>query len=125
MPMRIAPGAHFSMGGLWTDFDSMSNLAGLFVGGEASWAYHGANRLGANSLLSACVDGWFTLPVVRAELPGITAGHRAAGPRRSRGGQHRGRSADRRATPARHRRHAIPPTTSTASWATCSMPNAG
>lgn len=62
-PMRIAPGAHFSMGGLWTDFDSMSNLAGLFVGGEASWAYHGANRLGANSLLSACVDGWFTLPV--------------------------------------------------------------
>jgi succinate dehydrogenase / fumarate reductase, flavoprotein subunit len=63
VPMRIAPGAHFSMGGLWTDFDSMSNLAGLFVGGEAGWTYHGANRLGANSLLSACVDGWFTLPV--------------------------------------------------------------
>jgi succinate dehydrogenase / fumarate reductase flavoprotein subunit len=41
----------------------MSNVPGLFVGGEASWAYHGANRLGANSLLSACVDGWFTLPV--------------------------------------------------------------
>ena len=38
-------------------------MPGLFVGGEASWAYHGANRLGANSLLSACVDGWFTLPV--------------------------------------------------------------
>jgi succinate dehydrogenase / fumarate reductase, flavoprotein subunit len=63
VPMRIGPGAHFSMGGLWTDFDAMSNVAGLFVGGEASWAYHGANRLGANSLLSACVDGWFTLPV--------------------------------------------------------------
>src|SRR6201995_5355099 len=63
VPMRIGPGAHFSMGGLWTDFDSMSNVPGLFVGGEASWAYHGANRLGANSLLSACVDGWFTLPV--------------------------------------------------------------
>jgi succinate dehydrogenase / fumarate reductase, flavoprotein subunit len=63
VPMRIAPGAHFSMGGLWTDFDQMSNVEGLFVGGEASWAYHGANRLGANSLLSACVDGWFTLPV--------------------------------------------------------------
>ena len=63
VPMRIGPGAHFSMGGLWTDFDSMSNMPGLFVGGEASWAYHGANRLGANSLLSACVDGWFTLPV--------------------------------------------------------------
>jgi succinate dehydrogenase / fumarate reductase flavoprotein subunit len=63
VPMRIGPGAHFSMGGLWTDFDQMSNVPGLFVGGEASWAYHGANRLGANSLLSACVDGWFTLPV--------------------------------------------------------------
>ncbi|OBF25266.1 fumarate reductase/succinate dehydrogenase flavoprotein subunit [Mycobacterium sp. ACS4331] len=62
VPMRIAPGAHFSMGGLWTDFDQMSSIPGLFVAGEASWAYHGANRLGANSLLSACVDGWFTLP---------------------------------------------------------------
>jgi succinate dehydrogenase / fumarate reductase flavoprotein subunit len=63
VPMRIGPGAHFSMGGLWTDFDQMSNVSGLFAGGEASWAYHGANRLGANSLLSACVDGWWTLPV--------------------------------------------------------------
>ena len=62
VPMRIAPGAHFTMGGLWTDFDLMSNVPGLFVGGEAGFAYHGANRLGANSLLSACVDGWFTLP---------------------------------------------------------------
>lgn len=62
VPMRIAPGAHFSMGGLWTDYDQMSNIPGLFVGGEAGWGYHGANRLGANSLLSACVDGWFTLP---------------------------------------------------------------
>ncbi len=62
VPMRIAPGAHFTMGGLWTDFDLMSNVPGLFVGGEAGWGYHGANRLGANSLLSACVDGWFTLP---------------------------------------------------------------
>ncbi|MDY5403209.1 MAG: fumarate reductase/succinate dehydrogenase flavoprotein subunit [Trueperella sp.] len=61
-PMRIAPGAHFTMGGLWTDFDQMSSIPGLFVGGEAGWSYHGANRLGANSLLSACVDGWFTLP---------------------------------------------------------------
>lgn len=62
-PMRIAPGAHFTMGGLWTDFDLMSNLPGLFVGGEAAFGYHGANRLGANSLLSASVDGWFTLPL--------------------------------------------------------------
>ncbi|CEI50426.1 Succinate dehydrogenase, subunit A [Propionibacterium freudenreichii] len=63
VPMRIAPGAHFSMGGLWVDYDQMSNLPGLFVGGEASNNYHGANRLGANSLLSASVDGWFTLPL--------------------------------------------------------------
>ena len=62
-PMRIAPGAHFTMGGLWSDFDAMTSIPGLFVGGEAGWAYHGANRLGANSLLSASVDGWFTLPV--------------------------------------------------------------
>lgn len=61
-PMRIAPGAHFTMGGLWADYDQMTAIPGLFVGGEAGWAYHGANRLGANSLLSACVDGWFTLP---------------------------------------------------------------
>ncbi len=62
VPMRIAPGAHFTMGGLWSDYDMMTSLPGLFVGGECGWGYHGANRLGANSLLSACVDGWFTLP---------------------------------------------------------------
>lgn len=61
-PMRIAPAAHFTMGGLWSDYDQMTSVPGLFVGGEAGWGYHGANRLGANSLLSACVDGWFTLP---------------------------------------------------------------
>ncbi len=61
-PMRIAPGPHFVMGGLWTDYNQMSNIPGLFVGGEASFNYHGANRLGANSLLSASVDGWFVLP---------------------------------------------------------------
>lgn len=61
-PMRIAPGAHFTMGGLWSDYDQMTSVPGLFVGGEAGNNYHGANRLGANSLLSACVDGWFTLP---------------------------------------------------------------
>jgi len=61
-PMRIAPAAHFTMGGLWSNYDQMTSIPGLFVGGEAGWGYHGANRLGANSLLSACVDGWFTLP---------------------------------------------------------------
>lgn len=70
-PMRIAPGAHFTMGGLWSDFDQMTTLPGLFVGGEVGSGYHGANRLGANSLLSACVDGWFTLPL---SVPNYLAG---------------------------------------------------
>ncbi len=61
-PMRIAPTCHFTMGGLWTDFNEMTSIEGLFAAGECSWTYHGANRLGANSLLSASVDGWFTLP---------------------------------------------------------------
>ena len=71
VPMRIAPGAHFTMGGLWVDYDQMSTIPGLFVGGEASNNYHGANRLGANSLLSASVDGWFTLPLT---VPNYLAG---------------------------------------------------
>ncbi|WP_141564758.1 fumarate reductase/succinate dehydrogenase flavoprotein subunit [Dietzia alimentaria] len=62
VPMRIAPTCHFTMGGLWNDYDLQTSIPGLFVGGECSSGYHGANRLGANSLLSASVDGWFTLP---------------------------------------------------------------
>ena len=61
-PMRIAPTCHYTMGGLWTDFHEMTSIPGLFCAGEASWMYHGANRLGANSLLSSSVEGWFTLP---------------------------------------------------------------
>ena len=71
VPMRIAPGAHFTMGGLWVDFDQMTTVPGLFAGGEASNNYHGANRLGANSLLSASVDGWFVLPLA---VPNYLAG---------------------------------------------------
>ena len=77
VPMRIAPGAHFTMGGLWVDFDQMSTIPGLFVGGEASNNYHGANRLGANSLLSASVDGWFVLPL---SVPSYLAGLVGASP---------------------------------------------
>jgi succinate dehydrogenase / fumarate reductase flavoprotein subunit len=71
VPMRIAPGAHFTMGGLWVDYRLMSTIPGLFVAGEANAAYHGANRLGANSLLAACVDGSFTIPRV---VPDYLAG---------------------------------------------------
>ncbi|MGV0432928.1 fumarate reductase/succinate dehydrogenase flavoprotein subunit [Corynebacterium sp. 20_84] len=72
VPMRIAPTVHFTMGGLWTDFNEMTSIDGLFAAGECSWTYHGANRLGANSLLSASVDGWFTLPFT---VPNFLAGH--------------------------------------------------
>ena len=71
-PMLIAPTVHFTMGGLWTDFNEMTSIDGLFAAGECSWTYHGANRLGANSLLSASVDGWFTLPFT---VPDYLAGH--------------------------------------------------
>ena len=71
-PMRIAPTVHFSMGGLWTDFNEMTSIDGLFAAGECSWTYHGANRLGANSLLSASVDGWFTIPFT---VPNYLADH--------------------------------------------------
>lgn len=71
-PMRIAPTCHFTMGGLWTDFNEMTSIDGLFAAGECSWTYHGANRLGANSLLSASVDGWFTLPFT---IPNYLADH--------------------------------------------------
>ena len=61
-PMKIAPAAHFSMGGLWVDYELMTTIKGLYAVGECNFADHGANRLGANSLLQACVDGYFVLP---------------------------------------------------------------
>ena len=61
-PMKIAPAAHFSMGGLWVDYELMTSVTGLYALGECNFADHGANRLGANSLLQACVDGYFILP---------------------------------------------------------------
>lgn len=61
-PMKISPSAHFSMGGLWVDYDLMTTTPGLFAIGEANFSDHGANRLGANSLLQACVDGYYIAP---------------------------------------------------------------
>lgn len=61
-PMKISPSAHFSMGGLWVDYDLMTTIPGLFAIGEANFSDHGANRLGANSLLQACVDGYYITP---------------------------------------------------------------
>jgi succinate dehydrogenase / fumarate reductase flavoprotein subunit len=58
VPMKIFPGMHYTMGGLWVDFNQMTNIPGVFAAGEAEYQYHGANRLGANSLLS-CIYGGF------------------------------------------------------------------
>ncbi len=70
-PMMISPSAHFTMGGLWVDYELMTNVRGLFAIGEANFSDHGANRLGANSLLQACVDGYFIIPYT---LPNYLAG---------------------------------------------------
>jgi succinate dehydrogenase / fumarate reductase flavoprotein subunit len=62
VPMRIYPAVHYTMGGLWVDYDLMSNVPGLFVGGEANFSDHGANRLGASALMQGLADGYFVLP---------------------------------------------------------------
>ncbi len=61
-PMRIYPATHYTMGGLWVDYNLMSNVTGLFVGGEANFSDHGANRLGASALMQGLSDGYFVLP---------------------------------------------------------------
>ena len=62
VPMRIYPAVHYTMGGLWVDYNLMSNLEGLFVIGEANFSDHGANRLGASALMQGLADGYFILP---------------------------------------------------------------
>jgi succinate dehydrogenase flavoprotein subunit len=62
VPMRIFPAVHYAMGGLWVDYDLMSNVPGLFVLGEANFADQGANRLGASALMQGLADGYFVLP---------------------------------------------------------------
>ncbi|WP_433089984.1 fumarate reductase/succinate dehydrogenase flavoprotein subunit [Dactylosporangium sp. CA-052675] len=61
-PMRIYPAVHYTMGGLWVDYDLQSNIPGLFVVGEANFSDHGANRLGASALMQGLADGYFVLP---------------------------------------------------------------
>jgi succinate dehydrogenase / fumarate reductase flavoprotein subunit len=62
VPMRIYPAPHYTMGGLWVDYNLMSTLPGLFVIGEANFSDHGANRLGASALMQGLADGYFILP---------------------------------------------------------------
>jgi succinate dehydrogenase / fumarate reductase flavoprotein subunit len=60
--MRVYPAIHYTMGGLWVDYDLQSNLPGLFVAGEANFSDQGANRLGASALMQGLADGYFVLP---------------------------------------------------------------
>lgn len=62
VPMRIYPAPHYTMGGLWVDYNLMSTVPGLFVAGEANFSDHGANRLGASALMQGLADGYFVLP---------------------------------------------------------------
>ncbi len=71
-PMRIYPAVHYTMGGLWVDYDLMSNVPGLFVLGEANFSDHGANRLGASALMQGLADGYFVIPYT---IGGYLANH--------------------------------------------------
>jgi succinate dehydrogenase / fumarate reductase flavoprotein subunit len=89
VPMRIFPAPHYTMGGLWVDYNLMSTVPGLFVIGEANFSDHGANRLGASALMQGLADGYFVLPLTlgdylaQAELPGLEDDHAAVRDARS------------------------------------------
>jgi len=82
-PMRIFPAVHYTMGGLWVDYNLMSNIPGLFVAGEANFSDHGANRLGASALMQGLSDGYFIIPytvgnyIADAELGDVSKDHEA------------------------------------------------
>ena len=81
MPMRIFPAVHYTMGGLWVDYNLMSTIPGLHVLGEANFSDHGANRLGASALMQGLADGYFVIPytlgdyIVSNELPAVDTSH--------------------------------------------------
>ncbi|MBC8424897.1 FAD-binding protein, partial [bacterium] len=80
-PMMIYPAPHYTMGGLWVDYDLQSTIPGLFVAGEANYSDHGANRLGASALMQGCADGYFVVPrmvagyLARGGLAAATTDH--------------------------------------------------
>jgi succinate dehydrogenase / fumarate reductase, flavoprotein subunit len=83
VPMRIYPAVHYTMGGLWVDYNLMSTIPGLFVLGEANFSDHGANRLGASALMQGLADGYFVIPytigdyLANAPLQKLTTDHPA------------------------------------------------
>ena len=82
-PMRIYPAVHYTMGGLWVDYNLMSTIPGLHVLGEANFSDHGANRLGASALMQGLADGYFVIPytigdyIARTTLPPVSTDHPA------------------------------------------------
>ena len=81
-PMRIYPATHYTMGGLWVDYNLQTSIPGLFAGGEANFSDHGANRLGASALMQGLADGYFVLPFTVGNylgevrtLPALSAEH--------------------------------------------------
>lgn len=84
-PMRIFPAVHYTMGGLWVDYNLMSTIPGLFVAGEANFSDHGANRLGASALMQGLADGYFVIPytignyIASTELPKVSTDHDSFG----------------------------------------------
>ena len=83
VPMRIFPAVHYTMGGLWVDYNLMSTIPGLHVLGEANFSDHGANRLGASALMQGLADGYFVIPytlshyLASTTLPKVTTDHDA------------------------------------------------
>jgi succinate dehydrogenase / fumarate reductase, flavoprotein subunit len=83
VPMRIYPAVHYTMGGLWVDYDLQSSIPGLYVTGEANFSDHGANRLGASALMQGLADGYFVLPntindyLADGPFPDVDASHPA------------------------------------------------
>jgi succinate dehydrogenase / fumarate reductase flavoprotein subunit len=83
VPMRIYPAVHYTMGGLWVDYQLMSTIPGLFVAGEANFSDHGANRLGASALMQGLADGYFILPytipnyIASSSLEKVDTSHQA------------------------------------------------
>ncbi|MGZ5493801.1 MAG: fumarate reductase/succinate dehydrogenase flavoprotein subunit, partial [Thermoanaerobaculia bacterium] len=78
VPMRIYPAPHYVMGGLWVDYNLMSSIPGLYVGGEANFSDHGANRLGASALMQGLADGYFVVPITIGDYLATQSGRKVS-----------------------------------------------
>ncbi len=83
-PMRIYPAPHYTMGGLWVDYELMTTVPGLYAAGEANFSDHGANRLGASALMQGLADGYFVLPATIGNYLAPRLGHQARADGRTR-----------------------------------------